>query len=251
MATRCAPSRRAAWAATAALLIRQKPIAAAGAAWWPGGRTSANALQARPVQTSSTATTAAPAARAAACQLPGEAGVSGSSSAYRPSSAARMSTCTALCTAISASRVAGRGSAQIVPSTGSRRRSRTMRRNRSAVSGCPGPVSCSKKAGSVSNSVGAVIGQGLPFLGGALGIAFLGLGHVGEVEREAGPAAVGIRNVDRAAVIGDNLAHDRQSQPGALLARGEEEGEEQHAQDRENAGAVVLDVNADAGAVAR
>ena len=44
----------------AALLNRQKPIAASGSAWWPGGRTSTNALSRPPGHTASTASTAAP-----------------------------------------------------------------------------------------------------------------------------------------------------------------------------------------------
>ena len=43
MATRRGPAARACAAATAMLLNRQKPIARSRSAWWPGGRTSANA----------------------------------------------------------------------------------------------------------------------------------------------------------------------------------------------------------------
>ena len=52
ISTRAAPGGRAASAAIAALLSRQKPIARSGSAWWPGGRTSANAFCARPPITS-------------------------------------------------------------------------------------------------------------------------------------------------------------------------------------------------------
>jgi len=57
-------------AATATLLIRQKPIAPACGAWWPGGRTSANA----PL---SAAAIAQPAASTAASQLVSDAIVFG------------------------------------------------------------------------------------------------------------------------------------------------------------------------------
>jgi hypothetical protein len=50
----------------------QKPIARSGRAWWPGGRTRANASR-------STAWIARPAARSAASSVVGEAGVSASS----------------------------------------------------------------------------------------------------------------------------------------------------------------------------
>ncbi len=45
MSTRAAPSVLAASAATAALLMKQKPIILFGSAWWPGGRTSAKAVR--------------------------------------------------------------------------------------------------------------------------------------------------------------------------------------------------------------
>ncbi len=62
-----APRRaRAASAATATLLKRQKPIARSGVAWCPGGRTRQKAFSARPASTSVTASTAAPAASSAA-----------------------------------------------------------------------------------------------------------------------------------------------------------------------------------------
>ena len=61
--TRSAPSRRAASAATATLLNRQKPIAWACSAWCPGGRAQTKALAASLAQTASTAATAAPAPR--------------------------------------------------------------------------------------------------------------------------------------------------------------------------------------------
>jgi hypothetical protein len=60
----------------AALLKKQKPMACALSAWWPGGRMAAKALATLPVITSSTAWTAAPAERRAASIVPGERTVS-------------------------------------------------------------------------------------------------------------------------------------------------------------------------------
>ena len=63
IATRDRPWRSSACAApTATLLHRQKPLAWAGVAWWPGGRTAQNALRHSPRITRSVASTTAPAA---------------------------------------------------------------------------------------------------------------------------------------------------------------------------------------------
>ncbi len=73
IATRSAPwTRWATRAAIAALLKKQKPIAWARSAWWPGGRMAAKAFVTLPVITSSTAWTAAPALRSAASSVPGD-----------------------------------------------------------------------------------------------------------------------------------------------------------------------------------
>jgi hypothetical protein len=62
----------------ATLLKRQKPIARAGVAWCPGGRTAQNARFASPRITMSVAFTTAPAARSAAESERGFIEVSGS-----------------------------------------------------------------------------------------------------------------------------------------------------------------------------
>ena len=63
----------------AALLNRQKPIAVAVSAWWPGGRAATKTLSAAPEKTSSTAAVEAPTALIAASQLLGLTVVSASS----------------------------------------------------------------------------------------------------------------------------------------------------------------------------
>jgi hypothetical protein len=65
-------------AAITALLKRQKPMAWAGSAWWPGGRMAQKAFFAAPAITLSTPWQAPPAACAAAMKLCGDSQVSGS-----------------------------------------------------------------------------------------------------------------------------------------------------------------------------
>ena len=90
IATRSRPRTSSACrAATATLLKKQKPIACARVAWWPGGRTAQNAFSTSPSMTASVAATAAPAARITACQVPAAAIVSASMSRGRPSAAIR------------------------------------------------------------------------------------------------------------------------------------------------------------------
>eukprot|EP00968_Pinguiococcus_pyrenoidosus_P020830 scaffold2568_cov246-Pinguiococcus_pyrenoidosus.AAC.4 len=81
-------------AATAMLLKMQKPQLSPPSsrpflpAWWPGGRTTQNALRALPSSTISTAWTAAPAARRAACSEPGLKLVSASWALFRSATTA-------------------------------------------------------------------------------------------------------------------------------------------------------------------
>ncbi|MNR57683.1 hypothetical protein D3C85_1785140 [compost metagenome] len=63
---------------TAILLKKQNPIERALSAWCPGGRIEQNAFGASLLHTMSTAFTTAPAARLAACRVPGHIAVSGS-----------------------------------------------------------------------------------------------------------------------------------------------------------------------------
>ena len=69
--TRSSPCASSAWrAATAMLLNRQKPIARAGSAWWPGGRWALKPIGAAPSSSRSTSSTAPPAACSAASNDP-------------------------------------------------------------------------------------------------------------------------------------------------------------------------------------
>ena len=61
--------RRARRAATAALPKKQNPIARAGSAWWPGGRSAETPACAVPPSSASTSATAPPAARSAASNV--------------------------------------------------------------------------------------------------------------------------------------------------------------------------------------
>ena len=77
--TRSSPSESSACrAATATLLNRQKPIARAGSAWWPGGRSPQNPNGASPATSASTSAHAPPAACSAASYDPALATVSAS-----------------------------------------------------------------------------------------------------------------------------------------------------------------------------
>jgi hypothetical protein len=77
--TRSAPSASSACrAATATLLNRQKPIARAGSAWWPGGRSPQNANGASRAASAPAIAQAPPAACSAAPYEPALAIVSGS-----------------------------------------------------------------------------------------------------------------------------------------------------------------------------
>jgi len=75
--------------ATAMLLKRQKPIAASGSAWCPGGRRPQNAMRASPPMSASTMAQAPPAAWSAALYEPALATVSGSNAPPPPSLTAR------------------------------------------------------------------------------------------------------------------------------------------------------------------
>ena len=57
-------------AATAALPKKQKPIARAASAWWPGGRSALTPTSQAPPSRESTSSTAPPAARSAAPNVP-------------------------------------------------------------------------------------------------------------------------------------------------------------------------------------
>jgi hypothetical protein len=63
---------KAARAATATLLNRQKPMPRVAVAWCPGGRTSANPFATSPASTASVARTSPPAAISAASKERGE-----------------------------------------------------------------------------------------------------------------------------------------------------------------------------------
>ena len=85
MATRCRPRTSSAWrAAIATLLKKQKPMAWSRVAWCPGGRTAQKAVATSRSITASVAATAAPAARSTACQVAGQAMVSGSTARIWP-----------------------------------------------------------------------------------------------------------------------------------------------------------------------
>ena len=65
--TRSAPSESSAWrAAMATFANRQKPIAVARSAWWPGGRSAEKPARSPPVSSDSASAQAPPAARSAA-----------------------------------------------------------------------------------------------------------------------------------------------------------------------------------------
>ena len=105
ISTRRAPSASRAWrAATATLLMRQKPIPISRLAWWPGGRAALKATSASPPRRASTIAQAPPAACSAAVHEPALIGVSGSSAPPPASLIDRtVSRCAVECTALRAS----------------------------------------------------------------------------------------------------------------------------------------------------
>ena len=72
ISTRSTPcAARACAAATATLSKKQKPIACAASAWWPGGRSAEKPHGSPPPSSASTSATAPPAPRSAASNVPG------------------------------------------------------------------------------------------------------------------------------------------------------------------------------------
>ncbi len=140
ISTRSAPcAERACAAASATLLKKQKPIARATPAWWPGGR-SADTPHGSPSRSSaSTSATAPPAERSAASYVPATADVSRSiAPPPRADSAATMSTCSGGCTRASSSRVARGASTRSQPNQSWRSISASSATIRAGRSGWPG-----------------------------------------------------------------------------------------------------------------
>ncbi len=112
-------------APTATLLKKQKPIACARSAWWPGGRTLQNARRTSPLITRSVARTLAPAARNAASNVSGHIAVSGSTRDQA---------------------LRGRDRAQLLDVLTSDARARAARRSRAAPRDAPGSRAAAGRA---------------------------------------------------------------------------------------------------------
>src|SRR5437763_811523 len=128
-------------------------MARVASAWWPGGRTSANAPCADPSSTRRTASQAAPAARTAASIDPALVAVSGSSRTRRPCRPRISRTYASPWMRASCSSVARGGVATSVPATGCPLRSRQIASRRPGDSGWRDPGSWRKYASSQKRGV--------------------------------------------------------------------------------------------------
>ncbi len=112
IATRSIPSRRWAWrAAIATLLKRQNPMGVSAVAWWPGGRTSASPFGSFPPSTASVTASTLPTASSAGSQESGPTLAPSPTSANSPlaQAASSRSMSAGVCTSSSSERLGHAG----------------------------------------------------------------------------------------------------------------------------------------------